>query len=327
MSANASQTDCCEHLPSALSMSFNGPMFFDFATGRANGLVDVYVPYCPLHLGGFFFSTGSYSETDLYAHAKAGPDPAKWPPRNYTISSAGIKASSDLPTAIPCNGAGKLLTRTPRPKPKVPLEEQAESAELRPDALDSVYLLSVEPITQSAAAVDGPTLPELKRLFKLTVPMPRFVSALYSDILEVVPTAGEPPCGEKFAHCTSIRFYYAWDGSEVCLQCPDGYSPRPITPPLFPQLPQLADIEVRYNGIGLEDENDPHSDARACFASLATLAGADWWIYYSDGLGCPTNPYRRESKNPGKFEKPKTVFIKTGSDCHAPLITSGLSLT
>lgn len=327
MSANASQTDCCEHLPSALSISFNGPMFFDFATSKGAKVVDVYVPYCPLHLGGFFFSSGSCSETDLYAHCKSGADPAKWPPRNYTISSAGIKATSDLPTAIPCSGAGKLLTRTPRPKPKVPLEQQHESADIHADAMDSIYLLSIEPIAQAADAKGDPTLPDLKRLFKLTVPMPRFVSALYSDFLEVVPNASLPPCGDKFVHCTSLRFYYAWDGSEVNLQLPDGSTSTPITPPLFPQLPQLADIEVRYDGIGLEDENDPHSDARACFSSLASLAGADWWIYYSDGLGCPTNPYRRESKQPGKVEKPKTVLIKTGSDCHAPVITTGLSLT
>jgi hypothetical protein len=86
-----------------------------------------------------------------------------------------------------------------------------------------------------------------------------------------------------------------------------------ITSPFYPQLPQPGDIEIRYDGIGLEDENDPHSDARACFASLASLAGTEWWLYYDDGLGCPTNPYRPDKF---KLQKPGGKETETGSDGH-----------
>ena len=81
-----------------LSISFNGPLFFDFASRRDQ--VDIYAPYCPYHQAAFFFQRHSFSETDLYACAvKHGPHPHP-PKRHYSIVGAGITKNSLLPSPI-----------------------------------------------------------------------------------------------------------------------------------------------------------------------------------------------------------------------------------
>ena len=92
----------------------------------------------------------------------------------------------------------------------------------------------------------------------------------------------------------------------------------------------MGDIEIRYQGLGLADENDMHSDARSCFASMAALAGVEWWLNYGDCKGSPTNG-SKGSKDEAKSSGPcagsngkVTIHNHTGGDCHAASLVNGL---
>lgn len=326
MIAKKPKLSSCQPLASALSLSFSGPMFLDFATGLQNGIVDVYVPYCPFHEAGFFFSTGSYSESDIYGCVAKNLNPSQTALREYRICSAGIPCRTVPPTAITAIGA------TQTPVTTTPTTSRATTARA---ADSSIYILSIDGITKGVAR-SGPPPTLHKRLFKVTVPMPRYIGALYSDIVEVVPSLRNPT-GNALTHCTSLRFFYEWDlTSPITLVTPEPVGDLTITPPVYCELPRFSEIELRYEGIGLEDDNDPHSDARSCFASLAALSGTQWWLYYEDGRTSPTNtffPNQGFSGDPlprdpcADFSsKHRRIELKTGADCHSPVVTTGLSL-
>jgi hypothetical protein len=311
-----------------LSLSFNGPMFFDFSSSRPNGMVDIYVPYCPFHEAGFFFSTGSYSETDLYncaiKESTSGPVI-----RAYTIGGKGIPSTQSLPTPIvpdfPLGSPVSTIT---------PHAQKTQQSKKSPSNQGNVYILSLGGQLGNKSTSKPPST-VAKRLFKLSVPMPKFLSALYDDKVEVIPEFGNGPTGTFLRHCTAIRFYYEWNGStDVTLMAPGGQL-HTITPPIFAELPAISDIEIRYEGLSIADENDPHSDAHSCFASLATLAGTTWWLDYGDGRRPPTNPSCPTREQPAQRNPcPSTdskggggrLLIHSGADCHAPIIVTGITL-
>jgi hypothetical protein len=272
--------------PVTLSVSFYGPLLFDFRP--RSQWVDIYAPYCPYHLAGFFFDDFSYSETLLWQGAQqaAQLDPAA---RAYTLHADGLAAHRGRPTVLqPATLAG------------APPLYQPKNIRVQKD----------------------------KVLFKLTVPRPELIYPLYTDNVQIVESATKKPkVWNQFQHyATGLRFFYRWDAlSSVLLDVPGGSSVN-LTPPLLdtltPDLNQaMASIEVRYQGLGILDQNDVHSDARACFASLITLAGLTAWLNYGDGKGAPTsltpNPPR-----PGSG--PIQVRSITGADCHAPVILNNL---
>ncbi len=308
-----------------LSISFSGPMFFDFATNLSAGLVDIYVPYCPYHEAGFFFLRHSYSESDLYACAVQSNN-GNAVDRVYSVVTGGIPTRTSLPDSITSSfPTGKSLKTT------TPTEASASAAKNRAgQPSDTIYLLSIDGLgTRASQAKLPPTL--CKRLFKLSVPMPAYLSTLYTDLLKVVP-ASSTGSGPLLEHSTALRFYYEWDAkTDITLNAPYGVSRR-ITPPVYAELPCISDIEIRYEGLGLEDDNDPHSDARSCFASLTALAGTDWWLYYNDGRTTPTSPILPPTPLPEAQLDPCDDYdrggghLKTGADCHAPIITMGLSI-
>jgi|GEM_PF-6714229 len=272
--------------PVTLSVSFYGPLLYDFRS--RSPWIDIYAPYCPNHLAGFFFDDFSYSETLLWQNAQqaAQLDPAK---RAYTLHADGLAAHRGRPTVLqPATLAG------------APPLYQPKNVRLQKD----------------------------KVLFKLAVPRPELIYPLYTDNVQIVESATKKPKPwNQFQHyATGLRFFYRWDAlSAVLLDVPGGSSVN-LTPPLLdtltPELHQsVASIEVRYQGLSILDQNDAHSDARACFASLTTLAGLTAWLNYGDGKGAPTNP----APNP---PRPSTGPIQTcsitGADCHAPVILNNL---
>ncbi len=314
-----------------LSISFNGPLFFDFGSHRDQ--VDIYAPYCPYHEAAFFFQRRSFSETDLYAcavkKAQEAPPPHKHPKRHYTIEGGGITKNTSLPqpTQVIFPDPVKLVTHNPG-NPVPPKEKRAATA--------SIYLLSIDHAISKGSPRGAQSGPRLKKaLLKLSVPMPAYVSSLYTDHLEVVPDSSAPGSSSTSAsleHCTALRFFYEWDAaSKIVLRAPLQQD-KDITPPIYDKLPKMADIEFRYSGIDLEDANDPHADARSCFASLTALANTSWSLNYGDGRTTPSSPGEPvghpvppdpcgdELKGSG------TITMRTGADCHAPSITTGLTL-
>lgn len=327
MVSKLSETSSRRHknLKKALSITFSGPMLFDFVSGVKSGRVDIYVPFCPYHEAGFFFSSGSLSEIDVW---KKEPHTALGRPINiqYEIIGKGIKQNA-MAQLIPSH-----FPKGPTPVTKTPPESDQKNAKKR-DVSSTVYILQLGAQKGVGTKTTVP-LPIYKTMFKLTVPMPRYVSALYFDNLEVLESFGAKASHWLYQHCTSLRFFYEWNAkSSIYLKAPtNSYE---ITPPVFNKLPQMSDIEVRYEGIDLEDENDPHSDARSCFASLATLAGVEWWINYDDGLTSPTNPSRPPDASSTKSARTHPMSARgangfnvtshTGGDCHAPIIVNGLA--
>ena len=307
-----------------LSISFSGPMFFDFSSNLCNGVVDIYVPYCPYHEAGFFFLRHSYSETDIYACALKFKT-EDLVERAYRITADGIAPRSSLPTPIKsCYPMGKPAAIH---NPSSSLALASREKVLDPE---SIYILSIDSESERAKAKLPPSV--CKKLFKLSVPMPTYFGSLYTDYLQVIPGSG-PINGVSIEHCTALRFYYEWDSeSKILLRAPCNLV-KNITPPLYDELPRISDIEVRYEGINLQDGNDPHSDARSCFASLTALAGTDWWLYYNDGQTTPTGPipppkecqlFERDPCD--DYDRGSGAEIRTGADCHAPIITTGLSI-
>jgi hypothetical protein len=158
-------------------------------------------------------------------------------------------------------------------------------------------------------------------LFRLSVPKPEYIYPLYCDCLEVVTGYDTDPTNILTAHCTGLRFFYRWHpGSPIFLRPPAGEMPT-ITPPIFREFDTVADIEVRYEGLNLNDENDPHADSRSCFASLAVLAGVEQWLNYNDGKTSPTNPSHCKNLKP---IGPR-LLVHSGGDCHSPQIAVGLN--
>jgi hypothetical protein len=308
-----------------LSITFNGPMLYDFVPGNADDGVDIYVPYCPYHEAGFFFSHGSWSETDLWNCALQSKKPLKTGDRIYAIE--GIPSNANMPTALISSFPPGLRLTTITP----PESNRGSKTKSR-DGADPVYILKLDGNRKRGTRKGlPPTI--TKAMFKLSVPMPLFIGSLYHDSLEVVADFGTKPTGSNLLHCTALRFFYEWDAaSKISLNIPDGTS-RDITPPVYEELPTMADIEVRYEGFNIADENDPHSDARSCFASLSALAGPEWWLSYGDGMSSPTNPSLPTSVVPVPRDPCQTdrlqrrVFFHTGADCHAPVVVNGLELS
>lgn len=312
-------------LGNALSITFSGPMLFDFVPDTENGRVDIYVPFCPFHEAGFFYSSGSLSEIDVW---KKEPKTGPGRPLNiaYKIFGEGIKQN---PKA---HLISSQFPKGPTPVTKTPPEPEGQKDSTKRAASNIVYILQLA-AQKSEGAKTTVSPPPYKTMFKLTVPMPRYVSPLYFDNLQVVESFDVKAGQTLFQHCTALRFFYEWNARSI-IQLGTPTTSYEITPPVFNNLPQMTDIEVRYEGIEIEDENDPHSDARSCFASLATLAGVDWWINYGDGLTSPTNPSRPPSdsstkgtaSHPGNARAASgfSLLSHTGGDCHAPVIVNGL---
>ena len=78
-------------LTSAVSITFSGPFVYDFGEITKSGLVTVYAPYCPYHLGGIFFSLNSLSENDLWQCAQSRHPKDKLV-RTYAVTG-GISAN------------------------------------------------------------------------------------------------------------------------------------------------------------------------------------------------------------------------------------------
>ncbi|HEY2470165.1 MAG TPA: hypothetical protein VGI45_20360 [Terracidiphilus sp.] len=308
-----------------LSISFSGPMFFDFASNLKDGVVDIYVPYCPYHEAGVFFLRHSYSETDLYACALKFKTQDQVE-RAYRITADGIPPRYSLPTPIKSSYPAGKRSATHNPSSKL---DSALKTKTEQDP-EHIYILSID--NGSERAKERLPTSVCKRLFKLSVPMPAYLGTLYTDHLQVLPGSGSIE-DVAFEHCTALRFYYEWDAeSKVYLRAPC-HLVRNITPPVYDELPLISDIEIRYEGINLQDGNDPHSDARSCFASLTSLAGTDWWLYYDDGRTSPTGPILPLTQCPpierdpcDDYEHGGGLHIRTGADCHAPIITTGLSI-
>jgi hypothetical protein len=327
MASKLSGTSSRKHkrLKNALSITFSGPMLFDFVPDTKSGRVDIYVPFCPYHEAGFYFSSGSLSEIDIW---KKEPNTTIGRPTNiaYSITGKGIKPNpkADLiPSQFP---------KGPMPTTKTPPESEVPKGAKNRTSSGNVYILQLGVQNGVGAKTTVPP-PTYKTMFKLTVPMPRYVSPLYFDNLEVLDSFGAKAGHTLYQHCTALRFFYEWNArSTIHLGTPT--TSYEITPPVFGKLPQMTDIEVRYEGIDVEDENDPHSDARSCFASLATLAGVDWWINYDDGLTSPSNPSKPPDSSSVKTGKSPALAARaasgqklvshTGGDCHAPVIVNGL---
>lgn len=275
--------------PIALSVSLYGPMLLDFLTDALS--VDIYVPYCPYHLGAFYFDSSSYSETVLWeqAIAQAGGkilDPSL---RAYNLHSDGVVSSAVRPARL----------KSPGLEGPAPL--------FQPEKVDLLHC---------------------KVLFKITVPRPEFIQPLYSDSVQIIKSVDfTPDVWNIFSHyATGFRFYYRWDStSPVLLDVPAGGSVN-ITPPVPAELssefgPSIPNIDIRYQGLGILDPNDIHSDARACFASLVSLAGLTSWLNYGDGKGSPTN---LGPNPPLPITGPRQLRSMSGADCHAPIIVNNL---
>jgi hypothetical protein len=284
-----------------LSITFSGPLLYDFAPADGSNSVIIYAPYCPYHLAAFFYSINSLSEADLWkcAQSRSHRDGMK---RAYTITGSGIITNPYKPVVI---------------TPSYPMGFSSGFPKRGTQTLPSGYF---------APRTD-------KMLFQLTLPCPGYVHALYYDKVEIVPKFDQPPNNNNIApHFTGLRFFYAWDAkSPIQLQIPSGDT-FDIEPPVFREFPTLADIEVRYEGLGLTDDDDPHSDARSCFASLATLAGLEWWLNYGDGKSSPTNPSSGATPLPvpgpcaGMNSGGGRLELHTGGDCHAAVIVNGLDI-
>lgn len=284
----------------SLSITFSGPLLFDFHQG-SDTTVDIFAPYCPYHAAGIFFSYSSQSETDLWKCVQ--PDTGQLPPsaRAYSIYGDGISANANAPTIISPTFPPGLF-----------------KSEISP-------FLSTKKFGQYSLRSD-------KALFRITAPRPEMVCPLYFDSVEVVPDYNPGSItGNMSPYPTGLRFFYRWDaGTAVQLKLPRNLESL-ITPPVFDGVPTLADIEFRYQGLDLADENDTHSDARSCFASLATLAGMTCWLNYGDGKSCPTNPSPTPPEVPGIPPTCQGVgrlhlLSHTGGDCHAPVIVNGLDV-
>lgn len=285
--ADHAEADAAEKLhPLAwLSITFSGPFLYVFPPEHRNAMVDVYAPYCPYHEGGFFYSDDSQSETDLWKKAVAVDHSLKDCDRIYSIRGDGIHANPDKV---------QIISGINPPKPW------------------EAKIFNADPLAT--------TVRTDKALFCLSVPKPRFIHPLYFDFLEIVPGFKNNATGNLVSYPTGLRFFYSWDPcSRIHLVTPAGSIPD-ITPPEFSQFQTVPDIEVRYEGFNLSDENDPHADSRSCFASLTTLIETELWLNYNDGKSSPTNPSH------GKVPQgPIRTTIHTGGDCHAPVITLGLS--
>ena len=291
-----------------LSITFQGPFLFDFkGSPKDDTTIDIYAPYCAYHEAGIFFGDSAYSETDLGKAAQTGTTPqGQKVQRRYFVTSTGIKACTTVPNQIYPRNPPKRPGIVPYNDPLLkPLE--SESLTLNPD----------------------------KVLFQFTVPRPSYIYPLYCDVVQVMKSFDES-AGQVAVmpiHATGLRLLYAWDGSASIYLYGPGTDPSEdataskgvyeITPPAAgacPGLPESGSIDVRYQGLELLDRNDPHSDARSCFANLATMAGAtQWWLNYGDGIAAPpdaipANPIR------------ETIDSYTGGDCGAPVIGRGLSI-
>jgi hypothetical protein len=279
-----------------LAISFSGPFFYIFQAGHINTSVDIYAPYCPYHEAGFFYSRASVSETDLWkcALSKQHGETLTGAARTYCIKGDGIRVNTNKPQII---------------SPVYP-EDRASK---------DVKIIGVGDGTPFAPRLD-------KMMFRLSVPRPKYVYPLYADLLEVVPDYNTVPSNKYDDYCTGLRFFYEWNADEpIFLEIPSGDSVD-VTPPVFCHLPLMAEIELRYAGMGLADEIDAHSDARSCFASLAILAGVERWLNYGDGLGSPTNPGHASSPD-GTAPDPCGTLrprFHTGADCDAPIMAMGL---
>jgi len=316
----------------SLSITFNGPMLFDFILSAAGNTVDIYVPYCPYHEAGFFFSSGSLSETDLWNCAlQSQTTPLTISDRAYGVTGSGIKSNNSLPKPLQASFPTGPLLKTITPP-------ESSTKQAQTTGSDTVYILKL-PETKIGAKQSSlpPTL--AKAMFKVSVPMPAHISPLYADSLNVISGAGTgpTPADQAIAHCTSVRFFYEWDAAtDITLSAPGGGS-HTITPPVYAGLPTMANIEIRYEGPNLADENDPHSDARSCFASLAALAGTDWWLNFNDAISCPTNQSLPVGNTPVQRDPCQATIsnnvtrlqprFHTGADCHAPIIVNGLDLS
>jgi hypothetical protein len=287
------------HPAMTLSIIFQGPLVFDFGIISANGAnptVDVYAPYCPYHEAGFFYEDFSYSETDLWLAANGGvsPTPSGGLARAYTIQGSGITACTGAPTQLNPVRPPTVLGR-----------------------------ISNDPVLKPVPSDKAQVVPE-KILFRTTVPRPWLIYPLYCDSVEVVKGFSTTPQGNLLACATGLRFLYPWVvGSDIYLYPPGTKPPvtttgaKDITPPAGNDLPDHGSIDVRYQGLEIQDRNDTHSDARSCFASVATLAGVtEWWLNYGDGMTSPTNPSK-----PSKLPQPRS---HTAGDCGAPAIVLGL---
>ena len=284
-----------------LSITFSGPLLFDFIPGFGQCGVSVYAPYCPYHIAGIFASRLSYSETDLWKCVQK-QNPSDRFDRAYEIKGDGITRNTGKPVVIG-EGQSSFIN-----------SEMARS------------------VIRSMPGTKGLCPPKDKILFKFTVPTPDYVYPLYIDKVEIVDGYDTDPNDNNIApHSSGLRFFYTWDGATpINIVLPMG-STRDVTPPVLDQVAASADIEVRYEGIGLTDENDPHSDSRSCFASLTMLAGVEAWLNYGDGRSSPTN--RSHCINDAITDPDPCASagaqgiaprIHSGADCHAPIIVNGL---
>jgi hypothetical protein len=280
-----------------LSITFSGPFLFAFPPSHRNNLVHIFAPYCPYHEAGIFYSNGSQSEIDLWRHALSVDKTLTPADRKYAIEGPGIQANLADPQII---------------------------SEVNPPASLCGFVAEGAPVNMVRTTLEKIRID--KMLFRLSVPKPEFIFPMYYDCLEVVNgyNTDHPPV--LTPHCTGLRFFYRWHpGSRICLRPPAGEMPA-ITPPVFRDFQNVADIEVRYEGLGLNDENDPHADSRSCFASLAVLAGLEQWLNYGDGKSSPTNPSpsKPHQLRSAELAVRPNLLIHSGGDCHPPIIVAGL---
>lgn len=143
--------------------------------------------------------------------------------------------------------------------------------------------------------------------FCIVMPVPQVVIPLLPNDVEVVDNSTNPPgtpTGALVRRATGLRFYYEADLSKVLNVSLDGSPASPWVSDFdAPDLGHpFADAEIRY--AALHAEPLEHQDAYECFDQIASLAGLDWWLSF-DNLAQLPGPQ---------------PFIKTGGDCHAPIL-------
>jgi hypothetical protein len=283
-----------------LSITFQGPFLFDFKDSpKEDPTVDVYAPYCPFHEAGIFFGDNALSETDLYnvAVAAAGTISSQALFRSYFISGPGVDSCLDVPNQI------------------YPVRPPHRAVSIYNDPF-------LKPLDS-----ENPQIDTDKVMFHFNIPRPSHIYPIYCDVVDLVRGFDTDPGAEMQIYATGLRLLYAWDtttkiylyapGTNPTSNTPQSVGVHDITPAAAGNcdlLPEQGAIDIRYQGIELQDRNDPHADARSCLASLATMAGStEWWLNYGDGKSSPTNTSR-------PYKPIKQVESYTGGDCGAPVI-------
>jgi hypothetical protein len=143
--------------------------------------------------------------------------------------------------------------------------------------------------------------------------------------LEVVP-ASDIVTGNFTEHSTALRFYCEWDAkNNIVLNAPCGLS-RGITPPIYSELPCISDIEIRCEGLGIEERQRP-AFRRPILLCERDGTGGNRLVakLFTDPNALPTSLPKTAPNPCDNYDKYVKAHLKTDADCHSPIITTGLT--